>query len=176
MNRSLQVAAVLLVTLAAGCKADSDQAPAQPAAQTASSTSAPAAQGSAVMGPPAASEDSSGKSPKTVTLPDGLKYQDLVVGTGPTPKTGQTVTVDYVGTLTDGTKFDASADHGGTFSFTIGEGQVIKGWDEGVMTMKVGGKRKLTCPPDLAYGAQSPTPAIPPNSTLLFTITLISVQ
>jgi peptidylprolyl isomerase len=116
------------------------------------------------------------KAGKIVTLKDGLKYQDTVVGTGASPKAGQTVIVDYVGTFENGAKFDASADHGGTFSFNIGEGQVIPGWDEGVMTMKVGGTRKLICPPDLAYGPAGRPPVIPPNSTLLFTIKLIDVE
>lgn len=124
----------------------------------------------------AAKHKASAKAGKMVTLPDGLKYQDLVVGKGPMPKVGQTVTVTYVGTLTNGTVFDASARHGdGTFSFPLGIGQVIPGWDEGVKTMHVGGKRKLIVPPGLAYG-QRPLPGIPANSTLIFTIQLLKVQ
>ena len=113
---------------------------------------------------------------KIVTLPDGLKYVDLSVGHGATPKAGQKVTVTYVGTLQNGTKFDASADHGGTFAFTIGEGQVIKGWDEGVATMRVGGKRRLIVPPELAYGAQGAGGVIPPNATLHFVIGLVTIE
>ncbi len=94
------------------------------------------------------------KSSKVVTLSDGLQYTDTVVGTGDSPKPGQQVTVNYVGMLTDGTKFDASADHGEAFTFTIGVGQVIRGWDEGVASMKVGGKRRLTVPPELGYGSR----------------------
>lgn len=143
MKRALCVgaSALLLMTLASGCKTDGNQ------------------------------------SPSTQTAPSpGLKSEDIVVGTGPSPTSGQSVTVKYVGTLQDGTKFDASADHGdGTFTFTIGEGQVIKGWDEGVMTMKVGGKRKLTIPPDMAYGAEGRPPVIPANATLIFTIELVKV-
>jgi FKBP-type peptidyl-prolyl cis-trans isomerase len=116
------------------------------------------------------------KAGKMVTLPDGLKYQDVVVGKGASPKPGQTVIVDYVGTFQNGTKFDASADHGGTFSFNIGEHQVIPGWDEGVMTMKIGGTRKLIIPPDLGYGPNGQPPTIPPNATLLFTIKLIDAE
>lgn len=110
---------------------------------------------------------------KYVTTKSGLKYYDIKVGTGATPKVTDTVTVNYVGTLTNGKKFDASADHGGPASFPLN--RVIKGWTEGVSTMKVGGKRKLICPPDLAYGAQSPSPDIPPNSTLVFEVELLKI-
>src|SRR5579884_2356705 len=114
---------------------------------------------------------------KVVTLPDGLKYEDIVVGTGPEAKPGQTVAVDYVGTLADGTEFDASSKHGGPFEFPLGAGQVIKGWDEGVAGMRVGGKRKLTVPPDLGYGASgTPDGTIPPNSTLIFVVDLRAIK
>jgi peptidylprolyl isomerase len=105
----------------------------------------------------------------------GLKYVDEVVGTGESPSPGKTVIVHYTGRLEDGTKFDSSVDHGQPFEFTIGVGQVIKGWDEGVMTMKVGGKRKLIVPPDLGYGARRVGP-IPPNSTLIFDVELLGVR
>jgi peptidylprolyl isomerase len=108
-------------------------------------------------------------------LADGLAYVDLKKGRGPTPKTGQTVTVNYTGKLMDGTVFDASSKHGGTFDFKIGEGQVIKGWDEGVATMRPGGTRKLIIPPDLGYGAQGAGGVIPPNATLVFVIDLIKI-
>ncbi len=123
----------------------------------------------------AAAATSAHKSLKVVTLPDGLSYTDLVIGTGPTPAPGQVVVVNYVGRLTDGKKFDASADHGGTFSFTLGVGQVIRGWDEGVATMRVGGKRKLTVPPELGYGSQGAGDVIPPNATLVFEIELLRI-
>ena len=106
----------------------------------------------------------------------GLQITDEKVGDGPQAQTGQTVTVNYVGTLTNGTKFDSSYDRNQPFDFTLGAGQVIKGWDQGVVGMKVGGKRKLVIPPDLAYGSQSPSPQIPPNSTLVFEIELLAIK
>ena len=111
-----------------------------------------------------------------VTLPDGLEYTDTVVGTGTTPKKGQHVTVHYTGTLTDGKKFDSSRDRGKPFTFVIGIGQVIKGWDEGVMGMKVGGRRMLKIPSDLGYGTEGAGNDIPPNATLLFDVELLDVQ
>jgi peptidylprolyl isomerase len=113
---------------------------------------------------------------QTVTTPSGLKYVDEVIGTGIAPEKGKNVTVHYTGTLEDGTKFDSSRDRNMPFTFMIGVGQVIKGWDEGVMSMKVGGKRKLTIPPDLAYGQRGAPPAIPPGATLIFEVELLDVK
>ena len=112
---------------------------------------------------------------KAMTTESGLRYEDIVVGTGPGPLPGWEVTVHYTGTLEDGTKFDSSLDRGQPFKFKIGIGQVIKGWDEGVMTMKVGGKRKLVIPPQLGYGPRRVGP-IPPNSILVFEVELLDVQ
>ena len=113
---------------------------------------------------------------KTVTLPDGLSYTDIKVGKGPMPKPGQTATVHYVGTFPDGKKFDSSRDRGTPFSFTLGAHEVIACWDEGVATMHVGGRRKLVCPPGLAYGERGAGGVIPPNATLDFDVELLGVK
>ena len=111
-----------------------------------------------------------------VATPSGLRYVDTVPGTGESPMTGQRVTVHYTGMLEDGTKFDSSLDRGQPFQFNIGTGQVIKGWDEGLMTMKVGGKRRLIIPPDLGYGARGAGGVIPPNAILIFDVELLGVN
>ena len=116
-----------------------------------------------------------GRAGAEVTTPSGLKYTDLVVGTGPSPRVGQTVVVHYTGTLTGGAKFDSSRDKGQPYSFVLGTGSVIKGWDEGVTTMKVGGRRQLIVPPALGYGPM-PRPGIPANSTLVFDVELLDVK
>jgi FKBP-type peptidyl-prolyl cis-trans isomerase FkpA len=123
---------------------------------------------------PGADDFNAGAGLPVVTLPDGLKYIDLVAGTGKSPAKGDTISVQYTGWLTNGTKFDSSRDRGTPVSFQIGVGAVIPGWDEAVITMKIGGKRKLIIPPDLAYGSQGQPPAIPANATLVFAVELLS--
>ncbi|NJN22343.1 MAG: FKBP-type peptidyl-prolyl cis-trans isomerase [Leptolyngbya sp. RL_3_1] len=109
-----------------------------------------------------------------ITTDSGLKYLEVVEGTGAMPQRGQQVTVHYTGTLEDGTQFDSSRGRG-PFTFTIGVGQVIKGWDEGVATMRVGGQRQLVIPPDLGYGARGAGRVIPPNATLVFDVELLRI-
>jgi peptidylprolyl isomerase len=115
-----------------------------------------------------------------VTTPSGLKYIDVKVGTGASPRTGQTCVMNYTGWLYNGgkkgAKFDSSLDHGEPFEFKIGMHQVIAGWDEGVATMKVGGKRALIIPPSLGYGAQGAGGVIPPNATLMFDVDLLAIK
>ncbi|MEA5553166.1 FKBP-type peptidyl-prolyl cis-trans isomerase [Anabaena cylindrica UHCC 0172] len=111
-----------------------------------------------------------------VTTPSGLKYVELVQGSGATPAKGKTVVVHYTGTLEDGTKFDSSRDRGQPFSFKIGIGQVIKGWDEGLSTMKVGDRRKLIIPSELGYGSRGAGGVIPPNATLIFDVELLDIK
>ena len=113
---------------------------------------------------------------KEITTESGLTYVDHVLGTGPMPKAGQTIAVHYTGRLEDGTKFDSSLDRGQPFVFPIGVGKVIKGWDEGLLTMRVGGKRTLTVPPHLAYGQRGAGNVIPPNATLIFDVELLEIR
>ncbi len=105
----------------------------------------------------------------------GLKYEELAEGDGPVAQAGQRVSVHYTGWLTDGTQFDSSVARNDPFQFALGKGMVIRGWDEGVAGMKVGGKRKLTIPPQLGYGAQGAGGVIPPNATLVFEVELLDI-
>ena len=114
--------------------------------------------------------------PKLITTKSGLKYADLEVGTGAEVKTGMLVLVNYEGRLANGEKFDSSYDRREPFSFKIGANQVIQGWEEGVIGMKVGGKRKLVIPPDLAYGEAGAPPRIPPNATLTFEVKVLDAK
>ena len=113
---------------------------------------------------------------ETMTLKaSGLQYQDLVQGDGAEAQAGQSVSVHYTGWLTDGTKFDSSVDRGEPFDFPLGAGMVIRGWDEGVAGMRVGGKRKLVIPPDLGYGQRGAGGLIPPGATLVFEVELLGI-
>ncbi len=111
----------------------------------------------------------------SIVMTDQLQIQDLIVGTGAEARAGNTVSVNYIGTLENGTKFDSSYDRNQPFSFTLGQGQVIRGWEQGIPGMKVGGKRKLIIPPTMGYGDQTVGP-IPANSTLIFEVELLEVK
>jgi len=155
----------LLVVAALGCQqSQSGSTSSSTTTSSASETPAPSTTPSTA---PAAGE---------VTMPNGLKYVDLKVGDGTLAESGKTVVVHYTGWLTDNTKFDSSVDRGEPFSFQLGAGQVIRGWDEGVKGMRVGGKRKLTIPPDLGYGERGAGGAIPPNATLVFDVEVLEVR
>jgi FKBP-type peptidyl-prolyl cis-trans isomerase len=155
----------LVATVAVACGDDGEKASPTPSASLTSSASGTQTTG----GPPAVS----GEPTKTAS---GLQFIDIKVGDGASPQTGQTVVVHYTGWLADGTKFDSSVDRGQPFSFIIGAGKVIKGWDEGVATMKVGGKRRLIIPPELGYGATGYPGLIPANAQLIFDVELIEIK
>jgi FKBP-type peptidyl-prolyl cis-trans isomerase len=110
------------------------------------------------------------------TTDSGLQIKEVECGDGEAAEKGDTLEVHYDGRLEDGTKFDASRDHGSTFEFQVGAGQVIQGWDEGLIGMKIGGTRELTIPPELGYGAAGAPPAIPPDSTLVFVVELVDIK
>jgi len=144
--------AMLVISALAGCGGTSSSAPPPPPA--------PSVQAAA----------------DAVTLPSGLQLIDLREGTGVVPQRGQTVAVHYTGWLSDGTKFDSSRDRGQPLRFTLGVGQVITGWDEGVSTMRVGGRRQLIIPPHLGYGRRGAPPRIPADATLIFDVELLAID
>jgi peptidylprolyl isomerase len=129
---------------------------------------------------PAAADEKKGGESKMQKSPSGLQWEDVKVGTGATPKASQTCVMHYTGWLWEdgakGKKFDSSVDRGTPFEFPLAQGRVIKGWDEGVATMKVGGKRNLLIPPQLGYGARGAGGVIPPNATLFFEVELLGVK
>ena len=169
--RSLGLA-VAVVLLAAGCKEATQNSSSASQSQT--------GVGATVTGdaPAAATPAPEAAGGKVHKLASGLQYEDVVVGSGKMAEPGMNVSVHYTGWLTDEakTKFDSSVDRGQPFQFQLGAGQVIQGWDEGVKGMRIGGKRKLTIPPDLGYGSRGASGVIPPNATLLFDVELIDVK
>jgi hypothetical protein len=180
----LTTAALTLATLAVASLPACSSFTAPPSPEPIASEAPPAAKpapSASFAANPAQARPSAGPVPSAPPLPPldpnaKLDMKDLTVGKGTAAKTGDTVTVHYVGTLLDGKKFDASRDHGKPFDFTLGQGMVIKGWDDGVVGMKVGGKRKLTIPSQLAYGDQGRPPVIPQRATLVFEIELLAIK
>jgi FKBP-type peptidyl-prolyl cis-trans isomerase len=172
MQRRLTLAALVLIALA-GCQEKSSTTQGKSGGATATAQTQ-------VTTPPAESTGAGMSGTQAgaaaeVTTPSGLKYQDLVLGDGTVAEAGKQVSVHYTGWLTDNTKFDSSVDRGQPFDFILGQGQVIRGWDEGVRGMRVHGKRRLTIPADLGYGPRGQGP-IPPNSTLIFEVELLDVK
>ena len=158
----------LLIAVSVACNGSESTATPSPAA-----TATPSPAATATPSPTAVVDSGS---IRIITTDSGLQYKDLIVGTGQKAQVGDTAVVHYTGWLEDGTQFDSSLDRGLPFDFVIGQGQVIKGWDEGVASMKVGGKRELTIPPELAYGDRSIGDVIPPGATLIFEVELIELR
>jgi len=179
MKRGFLLAACVLVALAAvaaGCKG-APPASTSSTTTTTTTTTTQAQPAPAATAPAAPAKDApaAADGDKVHKLASGLMYEDLVVGNGKMADPGLTAVVNYTGWLTDGTKFDSSIGRQ-PFQFVVGQHQVIAGWDEGVKGMRVGGKRKLTIPPDLGYGAQGAGGVIPPNATLVFEVELLGVN
>ena len=175
MRKMLWIACAM--TLLGACTRKEQPEQSQPATQPEAAAPAPATPPPAEAAKPAEpAPTKTAPAAKTITTASGLKYQDLLEGKGPSPKPGSHVMVHYTGWLTNGTKFDSSLDRNQPFAFTLGRGEVIKGWDEGVATMHVGGKRKLTIPPALGYGSRGAGGVIPPNATLIFDVELLGFQ
>jgi hypothetical protein len=178
MMRKVTVALVTLGAAVVACTSLTQPPSPEPIA----TVETPSASGSAAPKPPpsaSASALASARPPPPAAVDAGpprpLDIKDLAVGKGAAAQAGDKVSVHYVGTLMDGTEFDSSRTRDKPFDFVLGKGKVIKGWDQGVAGMKVGGKRKLTIPPELAYGARGAPPKIPPNSTLQFEVELLGI-
>ena len=166
----------VLITVIVACTESESTAPPSPTATATPSptaTGTPAPTATATPGPTTVVDSSS---IPIITTDSGLQIKDLIVGTGQRAQIGDTAVVDYTGWLEDGTKFDSSLDRGVPFEFVIGQGRVIKGWDEGVASMNVGGKRELTIPSELAYGDRGIGDVIPPGATLIFEVELIALR
>ena len=180
MTARLALAGALAMALAACSPRERSEPAASSEAAPAASDTLSMAEGvssdSAPSSSPVASKEAEVNDPELTTTKSGLKYKDLTAGSGATATPGKTARVHYTGWLVDGTKFDSSVDRGQPFEFKLGAGQVIKGWDEGVAGMKVGGKRKLVIPPDLGYGARGTGGVIPPDATLIFEVELLGLS
>ena len=164
------IIALTCAVLLAGCNENAQQS------GSASTTTTQATTTPGTTTPPAGEAAAPAAGGKMHKLASGLQYEDMNVGSGKMAEPGMNVSVHYTGWLTDGTKFDSSVDRGQPFKFQLGGGQVIRGWDEGVKGMRIGGKRKLTIPPDMGYGANGAGGVIPPNATLVFDVELLDVQ
>ncbi len=166
------IIALTCAVLLAGCNETAQQSG---SASTTTTQTTPATTPAATT-PAAGDAAAQAAGGKVHKLASGLQYEDMVVGSGKMADPGMNVSVHYTGWLTDGTKFDSSVDRGQPFQFQLGAGQVIRGWDEGVKGMRIGGKRKLTIPPDMGYGASGAGGVIPPNATLVFDVELLDVK
>src|SRR5262245_30568129 len=175
MSKSIPVLLAFIVAIG-GCQQSSTSEGTSSTTTTKTTESTPQAAAPSASESPATTPATTPSAGQEVTMPNGLKYQDLKVGDGALAESGKEVVVHYTGWLTDNTKFDSSVDRGQPCKFQLGAGQVIRGWDEGVKGMRVGGKRKLTIPPDLGYGANGAGGVIPPNATLIFDVELLEVH
>ena len=174
MRNVLALAGALLLVAVIGCPSERDEGSDADIADR-DTAAVPSLEPAAGGGVPPTSMEAEVNDPELTTTESGLKYKDLVVGTGEEAGPGGVAVVHYTGWLVDGTKFDSSLDRGQPFEFPVGGGRVIKGWDEGVAGMKVGGKRRLVIPSDLGYGPRGTGP-IPPDATLIFEVELLEVK